>query len=214
MAWVVERHLERTRLGLLHLPIGTLEDNKERNTNRTLPISKICPGLPSLGGILTSISHLPHPAVKKLEFPCTVKATEVASLSLNCLERGILGPLFGNKKVGAKDVAGLQTLRLCQSLASLVELKHADPSKVVQVYDKDTSDLILDRPMDSPQIIVVYGLNEITEKVRRKDLMESTQSQYAPPIGSFLFQKVSFDDYLADKIPGSLSYALGVLKSK
>ncbi len=211
VSWVIERHLERARLGLCRLPIGIVEDKKERNL--TLPISKICPGLTSLGSFLTTVSRsFPHPAVKKLDFYCAVKATEVASLSLHCLERCILGPLFGNKKkIGAKDIVGLQMLRVCQSHTTSIDLKYSDPPKAVQVYSKDKNEVIIDRPMDSPQIIIVYGLNEKTEKVRRKDLMERTQSQYAPPPGSFLFQKVSIDDFLSDKMSGSLSNALNDL---
>lgn len=214
MSWVIERHLERARLGLLHFPIQTIEDQGGQNANLTLPVSRICQGLPSLAGILSSTFNLPHPAVKKLDFPCRVKTTELASLFLNCLERGVLSPLFGSKKVGAKDIAGLQTLRLCKSHSSLVELKHLEPFKYVQVYDKDTGSLIVDRPMDSPQFIAVYGLNEVTEKVRRKDILEKTQSQFSVPPGSFLFQKVSVDDYLDDRIPGSLSNALKELTLK
>lgn len=214
-SWVVERHLERARLGLCPVPSGILENNEGSNASLSLPISKICPGLPSFGGLLTNIcNNLPHPAMKKMHFPCTLKATDVATLSLNCLERGILNPLFSNRKVEAKDILGLQILRLCRSHTNLVDLKHTDPI-TVQVYDKSTNNMLLDRPMDSPQIIAVYGLNEKSEKVRRKDaFFERTQSQYAPPVTSFLFHKVSVDDYLSNKIPGSLSNALKQLMSK
>jgi len=201
-AWVTERHLERARLGLRRLPIGTLEGTLETCASS---ISALCPGCPSLGGILSVCEALPHPAIKKITFNWTANATELASLTLDCLERGILSSLYGSKRVDANDVIGLTTMRLQKGIPSLVRMKQLD--NAVQVLSKGNM-MLFDSSIESPQYIAVYGLSEETEKVRRKDMDESTQSKGAPPISSFLFQKVIIDHYLSDEIPGSLSSAL------
>ena len=162
---------------------------------------------------MTISNRLPHPASKKIDFSFSAKATDVASLALNLLERGILISLFDNRKVYAKDISGLTHLRIYQGYPTQVKMRHAD-SLSVQVLDISTNKMILDRPMDSPQYITVYGLSEETEMVRRKDIAEKTKSQYVPSASSFLFQKVSVDDYLSDKIPGSLSNALKMMMQK
>ena len=158
---------------------------------------------------------MPHPAISKVEFPWNTKATELASLTLDCLDNGILRYLFGNKRIDANDVLGLATLRLNRADPKLVKIRHVD-SHAVQVFDKVTNRMLFDKPMDSPQYIAVYGLSTETEKVPRKDMDDRKQSQHAPPGTSFLFQKVFIDDYLADKIrlenPGSLPSALKRLK--
>lgn len=189
-------------MDLHRLPIGTLEGTLE---NEASSISALCPGCPSLGGILSVCETLPHPAIKKINLNWTANATELASLTLECLERGILSSLYGSKKIDSNDVIGLTTMRLQTGIPSLVRMKQLD--NAVQVLSKGNM-MLFDSPIESPQYIAVYGLSGETEKVRRNDVEENTQSKGAPPISSFLFQKVFIDHYLSDENPGSLSTAL------
>ncbi len=176
-----------------------------------LPISKICVGLPSLGGILARCKDLPHPAIKHFEFTGSFPSSQLSTISKLCLEKALLSSVF-NRRIGTKEVDGLTTIRLHGDRPQIVKMRSIDSNVVVN--DIETNDMIIDRPIDSPEYISVYGLSGETEKVRRQDIDNRNKSQHVPPSSSFLFEKVSIDDYLSGEIQGSLSNALKVLNAR
>ncbi len=205
VSWITERHLELARLGQCRLHVNTLEDARSLES-KVLHISRLSPGLTSLGGILAISEKLPHPAIKKVQVSWTAKSTDLSSLTLDCLERGILLPLYGSKKIDASDVLGLRTIRVLNGSANEVKIKSVNPHGT-NVMDENNV-MILDSPTTSPQYLIIYGLSFETEEIRRREIVERTQIKGAPPITTFLFQKVSIDDYLSDSVDGSLSSAL------
>lgn len=212
ISWCIERHLERARVGLCSIPIEILS-KKDKKSDKMLLISKLCTGLPSLGGILMKSKDLPHPGIKQFDLGGNFPATRLAILAVSCLEKAILMPVFG-RRVGIKDISGLTTIRLSH-LPQIVKMRHiSSDDNNISVEDSLTKSAIFDSPMDSPQYIFVYGLSKETEQIRRQDVQNRKKSKHVAPSSAFLFQKVSIDDYLSDEIQGSLSNALKILMNK
>ena len=206
VSWIMERYLEKVGLA----PRNQLEESFRHHELN--PISKLCPGLPVLTRILSEYETLPHPGIKRISLKWCAKSTEVASLTLECVERAILASLYDKKRVEAQEIMGLEMIRLVRNEAIFVNMKHGEASKPF-VSNSDNL-MVLDEPTDSPQFVVVYGLSKEIEITRRVSLEKRTHSKNFPPFSSFLFQKVSIDDFLAKDIPGSLSNALKTVMLK
>jgi len=200
VSWVVERYLEKASLG----PFEQSED--PRSCNGLQQMGKLCPGLPAFTRILSKCETLPHPGIKHIRLQWCANSVDVASLTLECFERVILASLYDKKRVDAQDVTGLEVLRFVDGKSEFVNIKQAEPAKAF-VVNKDNL-MVIDKPIDSPTYAVVYGLHRETEVMRRIGQEKRTHPKGAPPFSSFLFQKVSIDDFLAKDTPGSLSNAL------
>jgi hypothetical protein len=200
VSWVIERYLENASL-------EPLEQSKDPLPSKNLDLmSKLSPGLPMLTTILSKGVALPHPGVKQISLKWCLKSVDIASLTLECLEKVILGSLYDKKRVDAQDVTGLQILRFVNGESGFVTMKQIEPTRA-HVMNTDNFTAI-DKSVDSPTFVVVYGLSRETEIMRRIGQEKRTHPKGSPPFSSFLFQKVSIDDFLAKDTPGSLSNAL------
>lgn len=200
VSWVIERFLENASL-------EPLEQSEDVLPSKNLDLmSKLSPGLPILSTILSKGVTLPHPGVKRIGLKWCLKSVDIASLTLECLERVILGSLYDKKRVDAQDVIGLEILRFVDRESGFVTMKQIEPT-IAHVMNTDNLTAI-DKSVDSPTFVVIYGLSRETEIMRRIGQEKRTHPKGSPPFSSFLFQKVSIDDFLAKDTPGSLSNAL------
>jgi len=203
-SWIIERHLERSRLGLR--PFVHWE-NKRSNNEKIDPINKLCIGLPCLGSILQSSCTLPHPAVKKAEFNGNIRSTEIPKLLFSLLDRMVY-TMFDGKKRHINDVNGLNILRLCGSAKPrTVHLCPLAGHQTVHTVDASTNEILLENGAMSPQYISCYGLSYETENIRRDEIDRRKVSPHGIPSSSFLFQKVSIVDDHSSR-SDSLSNAL------
>lgn len=206
VSWIVERYLEKTSIG----PIESSEDPVACKNPYLL--SKLCPGLPALTRLLSKGEALPHPGIKYISLKWSVRSVDVASLTLECLEKVVLASLYDKKRVDAQDVTGLELLRLANGESGFVNMKQTESARAHVVIKENL--MVIDKPIASPTYVAVYGLSRETEIMRRIGQEKRTHSKGSPPLSSFLFQKVSIDDFLAKDTPGSLSNALKTVMLK
>jgi len=153
---------------------------------------------------------LPHPAVQRLQFESSVRATVLAKMTFNFLERGLIQPLF-DKRLRVSDVSGLDVFRFCgKDIPKVVRFSCENHQNTVQVYDAINNSLIFDDPSDSPEYIAVFGLRQETGNMQKFDLEKRRKPQLAssPPPSSFLFRSVFVEDHLGDGRSDSLSSAI------
>jgi len=213
LSWSIERHLEKASLSLFISRERICETKQCMNTDGHGFGNPYC-GLSGLCSILHSSIHLPHPGMQKLTFQGSVRATMLAKLASNLLERGLIQSLFNDKRLRVSDVVGLKIIRFCgKDTPKEVRFSCDSENSVVHVFDIVNNCQILDGSADSPEYVAVFGLSPETEKMRRIDNENHRKSQLVIPPSSFLFRNVSIEDHLNDQSPDSLSEALIKLTS-
>ena len=207
---MIERHIERARLGLFIHP----ECNRDQDEG-AVEVSKLCSGLPALCSIILKSYQLPHPGIHRLAFDGQVRASEISKKVYKLLERGLVQIMFNDKRYHLSDVLGLSVIRITgKGPPQLVRLSYEKNQDTVQVFAVSSNQKILDGPTDSPQYIAVFGLGSELEQIRRSDLKKRRRSQTVPPLSSFLFQNVFIEDHLKGDSNNSLSTALAKLSSR
>lgn len=92
IAWVIERHIQRTQLGELVVRDGMERQNSLcTDPERNAMLETLAPGYPRLFNILDASHDLPHPAIEKLELGGVIRASSVATVSLDLLEKCLNG---------------------------------------------------------------------------------------------------------------------------
>jgi len=155
-AWSIERHLESARLGLLYIEKKECAQNEMINTmSKFTSFNEALPGLQALEDMVTVASGLPHPAIASVENKSSLKATVLASLTLELLE-AIISLVFHKRKI----VEGIDIIRYTgKGGASRVDItKDSTNSTRVQISGKGK--VLKDKPTDSPEYCVVFGLSE------------------------------------------------------
>ena len=203
--WIIERHIEKTRLGLLRkrdkIQSCYGDTNQERHYEE---IDDMCPGLPYLGCILHLTHQLPNPTVKRCDIYGQVKATSLIGITMNLLEHCLLPVLFNDRKCSLSEVKSVIIIRKCRNKYSSLQVRRDPIRDSVMMYDNATDERLFDNHDDTPEYICAFDL-----------LPNRGLGKYSsPPATSFLFQKVFIEDYLTNNDPGSLCQALTILKNK
>jgi hypothetical protein len=173
IGWAIERQIERSRLGMLRPRYEENEKTRERQTfttdiERKSVVDFYSPGLPALNSILESSHDLPHPAVAKIHNEGVIRSSSVATATLDFLENCVLTPiLFESKSPVAVETAkaNMTIVRLSRSeKPRLVKLAWDKPRRHALVSlisgDTKTPSMIRDSPIDCPEYICFYCVNE------------------------------------------------------
>jgi hypothetical protein len=174
IGWVIERQIERSRLGILR-PL--YEENKKTRERRTFTtdierksvVDFYSPGLPALNSVLESSHDLPHPAVAKIHNEGVIRSSSVATATLEFLENCVLPPILSESKAPI-------TVETAKANMTIVRLSRSEKPRLVKlVWDKarrhalvslisgdttNTQAMIRDSPIDCPEYICLYCVNE------------------------------------------------------
>ena len=171
-AWCIERHLESCRLGLLYdKPKGCnqYEGSYVEQTKSEL-INQVLPGLQGLEDMISIAHDLPHPAVSRIQHNSMLRATVLIDLTLDLLTK--LSLIVHTRKV----FEGIDIIRYTNkdgaALVNIVKDNTSRNSARVVIPAKGTA--LRDKPTDSPEYIVVFGL---TGK-NRKNHIDASHHQF------------------------------------
>ena len=163
-AWSIEGHLESSCLGLLH---GYRGKPKTRDESRLISINKAVPGLTALEDMLRMANELPHPAVFHIQSKGLMRATALAQLTLGLLEAMLT---IVHKKVISK---GINIIRVSSQSGGASILKIVRDKKQGAQVSRNGK-IVFDKSTDSPEYIVVFGLNDES----RKSAIDSPQNLF------------------------------------
>lgn len=171
-AWAVERQLERMQRNLFR-PLSAIGPADFYGTElaRKEEIEAICPGLPSLTGLLEYGEDIPHPAVLKLECTGVVRSSAVASVALELLERGVMDHLRSeSKKFFIDNAAQICIIRSSRSTRPRrVTLEYDTQKNAVVRYvtePKAESMVVKDSPIDCPEYTIFFHSADYMENRR------------------------------------------------
>ncbi|CAJ1954420.1 unnamed protein product [Cylindrotheca closterium] len=164
LGWYLEQLLEKTVQ--LNVRESLLSSKAWNGDTRETQM----PELTRLTDILECWHTLPHPAIKKVECQGVIRASSVATTTLEVLEKAVLplltidmSPPFGNQ------VSSLRILRLSRSGAPRMVNLAWDNSRreavVLESTDSPGKDVIKDSPIDCPEYKCFFWL---TEEERKK----------------------------------------------
>ena len=155
-AFCIERHIESSQLGLLQNNKGeessqyeSLRRSKLESLNQTLP------GLPALEDMMIIANSLPHPAITRVESNNMLRATVLANLTLELLE-AMLSSVTPKKK--GCDAVDIMRYTVMEGF-SLVKITKNNTHRYARVELSGRGKVLRDKPTDSPEFIVVFGLN-------------------------------------------------------
>jgi hypothetical protein len=178
IGWATERLIERKSLHLLKPLSGEPnESTYATDLERKLVIDGFCPGLPALMSILESSHDLPHPAVAKADFRGVIRASSVATSTLDLLENSLLTPLLTDSNVQdpvQKAKADMYVVRLSRSekprLVSLEwDKSHREARVSVVSAEGGNQESIRDSPIDCPEYICFYCWTDFGNNGERID---------------------------------------------
>ena len=228
VGWVIERHLERSKGGLLRRysrPPGSQSDagpkpiDVQDSNEKKIAIDDICHGIPALQSMLALSYDLPHPAISKIELNTTLPALSLAPVTMDFLE-GITATLFHDRKHNLVDFRGTTVIRISRGrrteegggiyMAKSVSLSRDGATGNVSVLDvcSGTRAMLRDKPFDCPEYLCVFGLGLDEERGSR---IEKRRLSAMPSSSALVFPEVIVDG-LADDTD-SLSSKLGLIKS-
>ena len=161
IAWTIERQIERSKLNILR-PLIAMDFWRKHSSfstdrDRMGVVDSICIGLPALISMLEKSHSLPHPAIAKLEIPGVIRASSVATATLELLERCIFKPLAVDPLDSASS--DLCVVRLCRSeMPRLVRLEWdvSNRNAVVKAGLGDAVEVIRDSHIDCPEYLCFY----------------------------------------------------------
>lgn len=203
--WLIERHIEKARSGLLMMRNNDLPHSCDMSQVRKYhEINGICPGLPLLGCMLHLTHQLPNPTVKRCDFYGKLKATNLIGITVNLLENCLLPTLLNDRKCSLSEAKNVSIIRVSKNKLCSVQIRRDPVREKIMIYDANTEERLHDDHDDTPEYICSFDL------LPSRGLGKNS----IPPTTSFLFQKVFIEDYLTNDDCGSLSNALQILKSK
>lgn len=173
---------------------------------RSAEIDHLCRGIPALHSIIVRSFDLPHPALARIVLkPNPVKATLLAPLTLSLLDQGLLEAIHSDRKGSSNSsVSIIRTDSTCKSLAKACELVSLTRDAVsgsvrVSTVNSKGQTKVIDRPMDSPEYIVAFGLGGQSE-----DMSDSKKRRASNLYSQLVFQELvvesSTEDQLAHKL--------------
>mmetsp|Transcript_23823 Transcript_23823/g.43792 ORF Transcript_23823/g.43792 Transcript_23823/m.43792 type:complete len:890 (+) Transcript_23823:1884-4553(+) len=117
------------------------------------------PGLQGLEDMISIASELPHPAIVSVQHKSMLKATALANLTLVLLTK--LSSIVHKRKI-----EGINIIRCTDTdKASLVNITKDNTSKnCARVEISGKGKVLKDKPTDSPEYTVVFGLNGESQK--------------------------------------------------
>ena len=197
VSWVLERLLEKSKRGILN-PIVMGHGKKPKRDKAASDLDKqsvmdsFRPGLPALISVLESAHNLPHPAVAKIELEGVIRASSVATATLDLLENGVVNPILSESRVQSPVEALKANLIVVRSSRSerpcLVRLEWSkarrSPSALVSVVSEEagSNKTLRDSPIDCPEYIAVNCIADFGDKI---------DEPYALPK---LYREVMIDD--------------------
>ena len=216
-AWLIERHIQRSRTGLLSPCLRQEEPPGPNNIvdvareRRLREIDKLCPGLPELIDVLRSSAELPHPAVKTLEFNTVMMASSVASHTVGLLRDCILKNLSSGKATDP-SIISLATNTV------VIRSSRGDKSQVVTLVPKRDSlspsvslelgmsdrKAISDSPIDCPEYVCYFCWESYSDANKERSRDEVPM----------VFPEVIIGDVVRDRRPSLFSQRLIELKQR
>ena len=125
------------------------EHSKLESLNRKLP------GLQALQDMMTFANGMPHPAITRVESKKMLRATVLSSLTLELLE-----VMMSSMTPKRKSCDAVDTLRYTVTEGfSLVKITKNISHRCARVELSGSGKVIREKPTDSPEFIVAFGLN-------------------------------------------------------
>ncbi|KAL7542994.1 hypothetical protein ACHAXR_012278 [Thalassiosira sp. AJA248-18] len=162
-AWSIERHLDSSRLGLLCSKPHKFSqyEGKTSEVSKSISLNQALPGYQTVVDMMSIANDLPHPAIVCVQNKRMLRATVLANLTLELIEA-----MFGSIVHKKKTFEGIDVIRYTdKDGASIVNIAKEDsPKKCARVNLPEKGKAIKDKPTDSPEYIVVFGLNGQSQK--------------------------------------------------
>merc|ERR1712194_92338 len=197
-SWSIERHLESSRLGLLYNERKGCNQYEGSYTEqkKSIELNQVLPGLQGLEDIISIANILPHPAIFRCQNQSMLKATRLADLTLELLTK--LSLIVQTRKV----FEGINIIRYTgKDKASLVNITKDSTSKhCARVVIPGKGTVLKDRPTDSPEYTVVFGLSE-----NQKSHIDASHHQF--------FAQVYVQTSTQQETSGTFSQALSRIKN-
>ena len=199
LSWTIERHLERSRKGILHPLSASAKDELTRRDAQKLhekwstELGAVCPGLPLLSDILHSAVSLPHPAVCIVQSNALLRGT-MARVVFELLERAILAPIFGDGKKYLSSNAHNVTILRATGLEKphVVRLSRGRQEGEALITD-GRGRAIVDSPVEGVEYTVVFGL-----RCRDDEGTASEEIFGLAPAYAKVFKEVMIESHGAD----------------
>ena len=196
-SWSTEKHLERMQRKLLRTchEEGSFSKIPNSETEKKAQIDSLCPGLPVLSSLIDLTCDLPHPAYAKTVGEGIIRASSVATVTMDLLESIVSISNAENKKMMGSAQANLSEICIIRLSRSekprLVKLDYDANKRDVVVHvlgDDDKSGLLRDKSIDCPEYICFYCDPQYLET--------NTDGSKIFPM---LFREVVVDDGNSDK---------------
>lgn len=196
-SWFVEKHIERMQRKLLVVnPVTPVSENSRymSDTDKKAHVDNICPGLPGLTSIFEKSVDLPHPAFTKTVGDGVVRASSIATVTLELLDSIVTLSNAENKKTtGAAQLnfSDIWIIRLSRSETPKCVRLDYDANKrstIVHILGGDQGEVLCDKPIDCPEYICFYCDPQYAE-------MNHEGTKFFP----MLFREVVVDDGNSDK---------------
>jgi len=178
-SWIIERRIERATKGTsVPLNQGTAEDSPtvEETRMKLNLLESLCPGLPSIREMLDDLHSLPHPAVSKVIHHGAIRSSDVASKTLEMLDRCIFSALYKDMASDAfrKARSHLRVVRVSRSsIPELVQLSWDASKKRALAHRRQGgstfSQTIHDSPIDCPEYVCFFQLNQFGDRAQSID---------------------------------------------
>lgn len=166
VAWSIERHLDAARIGLLRHTGEEAAENESTCTDteqsKLESINQTIPGLQALEDMILVASELPHPAIVRVECRSMLRATVLATHTLD-----LLNAILSTIAPKMKTCGGVDIVRYAAPEgASLVNIgkDNTSDSNCVRVESMGRGKELKDQPTSSPEYIAVFGLNRESHK--------------------------------------------------
>ena len=161
IGWCVERQIEKSKRKALR-PLISMGGRKTHSSfstdeDRMRAVDNICTGLPALISMLEKSHDLPHPAVARIEFPGVIRASSVATTTLELLERGISKPLAADPiNSGNSDLCVVRLSRSEMPRVVSLDWDSANRNAVVKAGSDDALEVIRDNHCTCPEYLCFY----------------------------------------------------------
>jgi hypothetical protein len=172
VGWTLERLIEKSKLGILR-PTGEALRNNATYTSseeKMTVVDSLCTGLPAIINVLGAAHDLPHPYVGKLHSAGVIRASSVATSTLELLENSILIPLGVDvKEISSTNFCVVRLSRSEKPRLVKLEWDHFHRNALVTAISKagGAPETVRDSPIDCPEYICFYCLNDYGNKTER-----------------------------------------------
>ena len=198
IAWVIERHIQGTQLGLSGRKKVIGGDNigppnvSLTKTERNSIINILEPGFPQLFDLLGASHDLPHPAIEKLELGGVIKASSVATMALDLLEKclnGLIRKEIQRSQSHPCELSGMTIIRLSRTQrptpVSLVWDARQEQAHAMKMESGINSNM-QDSPIDCPEYLCFYCFSHYGNDCEESDTVVSPSAM--------CFREVMVDD--------------------